>query len=144
VDELWSFVGSKANRQVERFNCTLRQRVSRLVRSTLSCSKKLANHIGAITYFICDYNLTKSAALPGEHHPVTFVHQARTGTGTVAKKCRTSAQVVCDRQRGFRVPYALLTLCVGTPSHRVQHHTDPHRASFHPGDRVQLGVRGKW
>ena len=41
------------------------QRVSRLVRSTLSFSKNLANHIGAIKYFICDYNLTKSAALPG-------------------------------------------------------------------------------
>ncbi|HKH21105.1 MAG TPA: IS1 family transposase, partial [Gammaproteobacteria bacterium] len=44
---------------------TLRQRVSRLVRATLSFSKKLANHIGAIKYFICDYNLTRRAALPG-------------------------------------------------------------------------------
>lgn len=42
---------------VERFNCTLRQRVSRLVRSTLSFSKKFENHVGAIKYFICDYNL---------------------------------------------------------------------------------------
>jgi insertion element IS1 protein InsB len=50
---------------VERFNCTLRQRVSRLVRATLSFSKKLSNHIGAIRYFICDDNLTKGAALPG-------------------------------------------------------------------------------
>jgi IS1 family transposase len=50
---------------VERFNCTLRQRVSRLVRATLSFSKKLSNHIGAIRYFMCDYNLTRSAALPG-------------------------------------------------------------------------------
>jgi insertion element IS1 protein InsB len=41
---------------VERFNCTLRQRVSRLVRKALSFSKKLANHIGAIKYFICHYN----------------------------------------------------------------------------------------
>jgi insertion element IS1 protein InsB len=59
---------SKLARQtnhVERFNCTLRQRVSRLVRATLSFSKKLSNHIGAIKYFICDYNLTKCAALPG-------------------------------------------------------------------------------
>jgi IS1 family transposase len=29
---------------IERFNCTIRQRVSRLVRKTLSFSKKLANH----------------------------------------------------------------------------------------------------
>ena len=41
---------------VERFNCTLRQRVSRLVRLSLLFSKKLANHIGAIKYFICHYN----------------------------------------------------------------------------------------
>lgn len=41
---------------IERFNCTLRQRVSRLVRKTLSFSKKLSNHIGAIWYFIHGYN----------------------------------------------------------------------------------------
>ena len=41
---------------VERFNCTLRQRCSRLVRKTLSFSKKLANHIGTIKYFLCHYN----------------------------------------------------------------------------------------
>jgi IS1 family transposase len=43
---------------IERFNCTLRQRVSRPVRKTLSFSKKLANHIGAIWYFIHHYNAT--------------------------------------------------------------------------------------
>jgi hypothetical protein len=42
--------------KVERFNCTLRQRVSRLVRKTLSFSKKLENHIGAIWNFIHHYN----------------------------------------------------------------------------------------
>jgi insertion element IS1 protein InsB len=41
---------------IERFNCTLRQRVSRLVRDSLSLSKSLTNHIGAIKYFICHYN----------------------------------------------------------------------------------------
>ena len=46
---------------IERFKNTLRQRVSRLVRDTLSFSKKLANHIGAITYFICHDHLTKAA-----------------------------------------------------------------------------------
>jgi hypothetical protein len=45
---------------IERFNNTLRQRVSRLVRSALSFSKKLDNHIGAIKMFICHYNLTKA------------------------------------------------------------------------------------
>ena len=42
---------------IERFNLTLRQRVSRLVRKTLSFSKKTANHIGAIWNFIHHYNL---------------------------------------------------------------------------------------
>jgi IS1 family transposase/transposase-like protein len=41
---------------IERFNNTLRQRISRLVRKTLSFSKKLENHIGAIWYFIHHYN----------------------------------------------------------------------------------------
>ncbi|MDX2301571.1 MAG: IS1 family transposase [Microscillaceae bacterium] len=41
---------------IERFNNTLRQRCSRLVRKTLSFSKKLENHIEAIKYFICHYN----------------------------------------------------------------------------------------
>ena len=44
---------------IERFNGTLRQRVSRLVRKALSFSKKLANHIGAIWYFIHHYNATR-------------------------------------------------------------------------------------
>jgi insertion element IS1 protein InsB len=47
-----------------RFNNTLRQRVSRLVRATLTCSKQVENHIGAIRYFICDYNLMRPSALP--------------------------------------------------------------------------------
>ncbi len=41
---------------IERFNNTLRQRISRLVRKTLSFSKKLENHISAIWSFIHDYN----------------------------------------------------------------------------------------
>lgn len=41
---------------IERLNCTLRQRVSRLVRQTLSFSRKLENHIGAIWYFIHHHN----------------------------------------------------------------------------------------
>ena len=49
---------------IEHFNNTLRQRVSCLVRNTLSFSKKLANHIGAIKCFICHDNLARVAALP--------------------------------------------------------------------------------
>ena len=56
---------ARKTNHVERFNCTLRRRVSRVARATLSFSKNLTNHIGAIKYFICHYNLTKGAALPG-------------------------------------------------------------------------------
>jgi insertion element IS1 protein InsB len=57
---------ARKTNHIERFNNTLRQRVSRLVRETLSFSKKLAHHVGAIKYFICYYNLTRvtAAALP--------------------------------------------------------------------------------
>ena len=55
---------ARKTNHIERFNNTLRQRVSRLVRETLSFSKTLANHIGAIKYFICHYNLEKAGALP--------------------------------------------------------------------------------
>jgi IS1 family transposase len=51
---------ARKTNHIERFNNTLRQRVSRLVRSALSFSKKLANHIGAIKLFICHYNLTRA------------------------------------------------------------------------------------
>jgi IS1 family transposase len=41
---------------IERFNLTARQRISRLVRKTLSFSKKIENHVGAIWNFIHHYN----------------------------------------------------------------------------------------
>jgi insertion element IS1 protein InsB len=55
---------ARKTNHVERFNNMLRQRVSRLVRDTLSFSKKRANHIGAMKFFICHYNLEKATALP--------------------------------------------------------------------------------
>ena len=45
----------KTNR-IERFNLTLRQRISRLVRKMLSFSKKIEAHTGAIWNFIHYYN----------------------------------------------------------------------------------------
>ena len=47
----------KETNHLERLNNTIRQSVSRLVRKTLSFSKTLENHIGAIKYFFCHYNL---------------------------------------------------------------------------------------
>jgi insertion element IS1 protein InsB len=55
--------GSGHTNIIERFNCTLRQRVSRLVRETLSFSKNLSNHIGAIKYFICHYNQVLASSI---------------------------------------------------------------------------------
>ena len=53
---------ARKTNHTERFNNTLRQRVSRLARDALSFSKKLAHHIGAIKLFICHDNLTRAAA----------------------------------------------------------------------------------
>jgi insertion element IS1 protein InsB len=50
----------KGTQHIERFNGTLRQRVSRLVRSSLAFSKKLVNHVGAVWLFVHAYN----ASLP--------------------------------------------------------------------------------
>jgi IS1 family transposase len=54
---------ARKTNHVERFNNTLRQRIARLVRSTLAFSKKPDTHIGAIRYFIGHYNLTRTALL---------------------------------------------------------------------------------
>jgi insertion element IS1 protein InsB len=45
---------------IEHFNNTLRRRGSRVVREALSCSKKLANPIGAIKAFIGHDHLTNA------------------------------------------------------------------------------------
>ena len=53
---------ARTTNHIERFNNTLRQRLSRLVREALSFSKKLAHHLGAIQLFICHYNITRVRA----------------------------------------------------------------------------------
>ena len=52
--------GSGKTNYIERFNNTLRQRLARLTRKTVAFSKKWANHLGAIWFFIHHYN----ASLP--------------------------------------------------------------------------------
>jgi insertion element IS1 protein InsB len=59
---------ARKTNHVERFNGTLRQRLSRLVPSALSFSKHLAHHLGAIRHFICDYNLTRATCCGGSSH----------------------------------------------------------------------------
>ena len=41
---------------VERFFCTLRQRCARFVRKTLSLSRRMENHVGALWDFVRRYN----------------------------------------------------------------------------------------
>ena len=53
--------GSGLTAYIERFNCTIRQRASRLVRKALSFSKSVDNHMGAIKYFIVHYNKQQAA-----------------------------------------------------------------------------------
>lgn len=43
--------------RIERVNCTLRQRISRLVRQTLSFSKIEENHLRSIKFFIWNFNV---------------------------------------------------------------------------------------
>jgi IS1 family transposase/transposase-like protein len=48
----------KDTNHAERFFCTLRQRCARLVRKSLSFSKKLERHLRAIRFFVANYNLS--------------------------------------------------------------------------------------
>jgi len=61
----WNAVGEESGKtnHIERFNLTLRQRISRLVRKTLSFSKKIEAHIGAMWNFIHYYNAEISPKL---------------------------------------------------------------------------------
>jgi len=55
---------ARKTHHIERFNNTLQQRVSRLVRETLSFSTKLTHYIGAIKSCMCHDNLTRRGAFP--------------------------------------------------------------------------------
>ena len=73
---------------------------------------------------------------------VTFVDQERTWIGTVVKKGRTRAHVVCDDQREVHIPYTRLTKLPDAAPQAVQSHAEQQRARFSPGDRVQFDYRG--
>ncbi len=89
---------------------------------------------------------TKTSATEASHiavtDRVTFTYQARTWTGTVVKKSRTRAHVVCDDQRELHVPYAWLTKIPDATPRAVQSRAEQQRARFSPGDRVQFDYRG--
>lgn len=73
---------------------------------------------------------------------VTFTYQERTWTGTVVKKSRTRAHVVCDDQRELLVPYAQLTRLPEAARQVVQSHAEQQRARFSPGERVRFDYKG--
>lgn len=54
------FAVNRSTNHIERFNCTLRQRCSNLVRKTLSFSKSLPLHQRRIINFINHYNYSVS------------------------------------------------------------------------------------
>ena len=56
--------GKMDTQRIERFNNTLRQRCSRLVRKTLSFSKDVENHYQAILFFLRQHNLAILARIP--------------------------------------------------------------------------------
>jgi insertion element IS1 protein InsB len=63
LPEDWHATGGKEMglaAHVERFFCTLRQGCARLVRKTLSFPRKVENHVGALWYFIRQYNLCRA------------------------------------------------------------------------------------
>lgn len=61
-DERHAAAGKDAGltNHVERFWCTVRQRCARVVRKTLSFSKCLENHVGALWFFIHLYNASRT------------------------------------------------------------------------------------
>jgi predicted SprT family Zn-dependent metalloprotease len=71
---------------------------------------------------------------------VTFADEHHTFSGYVARKGRTSAQVITDDGTEVRVPYALLSRVAGAPKKHVQGRTETLRTQFHAGDRVRFAV----
>ena len=52
---------------LERFNCTLRQRLARLVRKTLSFSKSFYMHLVCLRRFFCRYNQEQAQKYLASH-----------------------------------------------------------------------------
>jgi hypothetical protein len=71
---------------------------------------------------------------------VTLLDGRRTVAGHVARKGRTSADIVTDDGTEMRVPYRRLSRVSGTPRQHVQSRTETLRARFQAGDRVRFAV----
>jgi hypothetical protein len=81
---------------IEHFNNTPRERVSRLVREVLPCSKKLTNSISVSTRFIGHDNLTSAAA---SHVRALDIRAAGTRPG---RRRRGSRGSLCHSPRPLR------------------------------------------
>lgn len=66
-DQLTQNQSKAQTNHVERFNCTLRQRLGRLVRETFSFSKSDLMHHATLAYFIHRYNIANPP-----HEPLPF------------------------------------------------------------------------
>src|SRR5689334_6113216 len=73
---------------------------------------------------------------------VQFSYHGQHWTGTVAKKGRTQAHIVCDNQREFRVPYRQLAKIDGVAPHYVPTVEEQQRLQFNPGDQISFQWRG--
>jgi insertion element IS1 protein InsB len=83
---------------IGRFNTTVHQRVSRLVRDALSFSHKLAHHSGAMQLFLYQDNLTSTPASSEydmECTPPGAVPRHGEGVGAAATS-RADGRVVCS------------------------------------------------
>lgn len=77
----------------ERFNNTLRQRVGRLVRKTLSFSKKLSNHIGAMQVLRASLqHLSSLLTITSQHYRLANVPQNQASLWTTYEIPRGNLQ----------------------------------------------------
>jgi hypothetical protein len=67
---------------------------------------------------------------------VQFSYHGQQWTGTVAKKGRTQAHIVCDNQREFHVPYGQLSKIAGAAPHHVHTVDEQQRLQLNPGDKI--------
>jgi SprT-like family protein len=73
---------------------------------------------------------------------VEFSYRGQRWTGTVVKKGRTYARIVCDNRQEFRVPYSQLSKIAGTAHDHIHTREEHLRLQFNPGEQISFTVRG--
>ncbi len=74
---------------------------------------------------------------------VKFQHHKGWRFGHVARKGRHYAHIVCDDQKEFRVPYAMLHKIDGVAVAHIQTAAEKLRSRFNPQERVSFAVEGQ-